>query len=163
MIPPMDTFGLGYTITLDNLSIGREQTINDISRIRIYTIPYQEMIQTKIQNTDKTSLVLAPATLTHPNSALYVVTIPKQVSETTLILNQSYDTGWIAFQNGKLLPNHALINNWANGWTIESTNLQINKSANNTTIIIFFWPQLLEWFGFLLIPLPFVLMMRKPL
>ena len=44
-----------------------------------------------------------------------------------------------------------LVNNWANGWTVK----------NSGTIYIFFWPQLLEWFGFLLIPLPFVFLLIK--
>lgn len=165
IIPPMDTFGLGYTITLDNLSIGREQTINDIAQIRIYTIPYQEMIQTRIQYTDKQPIVLTPSAIVHPNPAYYNITmhIPENnIPNTTLILNQSYDPGWHAYTtNNKLtnlqineLKNHVLVNNWANGWSIDSL-------PKDSTIIIFFLPQLLEWFGFLLIPLPFLLLKRN--
>lgn len=158
IIPTMDAFGLGYTITLDNLSIGREQTINDIAQIRIYTIPYQDMIQTRIQNTDKKSLVLTPTTIVHPNAALYKVTVSEPTLQSTLILNQSYDPGWHAFiiTKEKLfsLNTHVLVNNWANGWMIDSL-------PNDTTIVIFFLPQLLEWIGFLLIPIPFLLMIRK--
>jgi hypothetical protein len=154
IIPTMDTFGLGYTITLDSLSIGREQTINDIARIRLYTLPYQNMIQNNIRYTDKKPLVLAPTTLVHPNPALYLVTVPKQISETTFILNQSYDSGWHAFLFGKKLKQHVLINNWANGWNIDSL-------QSDATIVIVFLPQLLQWFGFLLIPLSFLLMIRK--
>jgi len=29
------------------------------------------------------------------------------------------------------------------------------------TVVIFFWPQLLEWIGFLLIPLPFLFLFLK--
>ncbi len=102
----------------------------------------------------------------------------------TLILSQSYDDGWKAYIKGNFqfsifnfqLPNtvhnwlfetfpflfgtevkeHVLVNNWQNGWILPK------ESINNESpvIVIFFWPQLLEWFGFLLLPIPFLIAKR---
>lgn len=70
-------------------------------------------------------------------------------SAKTLILPQSYSTAWLAFYFNnykiKFLP-HYQINNWANGWDIEN--------INNKNIYIFFWPQLLEFLGFILLLIP---------
>lgn len=78
-----------------------------------------------------------------------------------IALNQGFDNGWKAYEVdsklgeifpflfGNELKDHVLVNNWANGW-------EIPQSNTNKTIVLFFLPQLLQWFGFLLIPLPFV-------
>lgn len=60
-----------------------------------------------------------------------------------LVYPQSFHPGWIAWADGKLLK-HVTVNNWANGWTIPE-NQQIKD------IIIIFWPQYLEFVGFLLL------------
>jgi len=65
-----------------------------------------------------------------------------------LALSQSYDPGWIAWSGGKMLP-HVKVDNWKNGWTIEP--------GDTGTIYIIFWPQVLEFIGFLLLPIPFLL------
>ena len=74
-----------------------------------------------------------------------------------IILFQSYDPGWIAFSNGKLL-NHVLINNWANGWQINNETM---KQSNNEIICIIFWPQYLEFLGFELLIIVFILINYK--
>ncbi len=121
LLPPLVDYGVGYTILL------KSDTVGNISGSHVlYTVSVTEIdwpTEQNVQNTD----------------------------HTVITNNQSFDSGWIAFQNGKLLPNHVLVNNWANGWTVK----------NSGTIYIFFWPQLLEWFGFLLIPLPFVFLLIK--
>ncbi len=108
---------------------------------------------------------------------------------TTLILSQSYNDGWLAFsiqnsefriQNwlnytfpyifGKRLTNHVLVNNWENGWIIDNkTQRQEDYKTDNFTILpsqsltvyIFFWPQVLEFLGFALLPLPFLWLLKK--
>ena len=96
---------------------------------------------------------------------------------------QSYDAGWIAVTPTSSFPffksagNHVLVNNWENGWVLpkevinnppsrkatDGRSTQIsNKEISNgdTTIILFFWPQILEWIGFALLPLPFLYAFR---
>ena len=51
-----------------------------------------------------------------------------------------------------LRKKHVLVNNWENGWTIDP--------GTNGTIYIFFWPQLLEFLGFALLPIPFLVVWK---
>ncbi len=111
-----------------------------------------------------------------------------ELTNQTLVLNQSFHPGWKAwllppdctktsfarpglaklnlikcklttifpFFFGTELKNHILINNWANGWILSS-----NEVTNNEqTAILFFLPQLLEWIGFLLLPIPIIYIWR---
>lgn len=150
VLPPLAPDGMGYTIYLSNDSIGNEPTVNEISQIRIYTMPYNEMVQQKIRNNvTMQQYNNSSFTVSHPNPSLYTVTT---MDTGTLILSQSYDSGWIAWSNGKILP-HVLVNNWSNGWIL--------GPGTNGTIYIFFWPQLLQFLGFILIPVPFVWIARK--
>ncbi|MFH0750062.1 MAG: hypothetical protein V1917_04105, partial [Candidatus Gottesmanbacteria bacterium] len=79
-IPPMNSYGLGYTITFDNLAIGREKSMNDISRIRMIQIPYEQMVTTSINTHPEKSTpsYLSITSLTHPNPSYYKVVINKQ-------------------------------------------------------------------------------------
>ncbi len=78
------------------------------------------------------------------------------INPSTVILDQSFDPGWVAWDGKKFLP-HILVNNWANG------SLLSNQSTDQPTnqLTIFFLPQLLEWIGFALIPLPFIFLLLK--
>jgi len=71
-----------------------------------------------------------------------------------LILYQSFDLGWKAYvvKKGSFLQenmpfyfareveDHFMINNWANGWTIP-------EMEEGEFLLIFFWPQMLEYAG----------------
>lgn len=69
------------------------------------------------------------------------------------ILSQAFDPGWTAWERISTFPylrplsNHVLVNNWENGWTYKG-------DAKN--IVVFFWPQMLQWIGFGLLPIPFL-------
>lgn len=129
IIPPMKQYGLGYTIQFTNTSIGDQPTINEIKRVEVYTFPYFELAELKIQNP----------------------TIVPPEHESVIMHGQSYNEGWKAYdiqsQMSKFLPiffgeelkNHVLINNWANGW-------KMDQDAHELTII--FLPQYLEYIGF---------------
>jgi hypothetical protein len=85
------------------------------------------------------------------------------LNDATLVLSQSFDNGWIALGPTKTFPfikpigNHVLVNNWENGWQLSS------KQTTNTqlTIILFYWPQILEWIGFVILPIPFLVLLVK--
>jgi len=60
------------------------------------------------------------------------------------ILNEAYDPGWVALCGYRVCnANHIKVNNWANGWVFN------NQVSGN--IRVFFWPQLLEYIGFVLL------------
>lgn len=159
ILPPLASDGLGYTVYFANDSIGQNETINSIKTIDFYTIPYQEMTNSKnithdISLSKNTNSIKS---VNHPNSAYYNVILDYSDTEQTLILSQSYNSGWLAFslQTRQFLP-HVLINNWSNGWILDKIYKPASpagRSANDkstnakNTVIIFFWPQLLEWAG----------------
>ncbi len=159
VIPAMDTYGLGYSVNIDNISIGRTPTVNDLKRIRVYPIPYEFLAQMRFTKNEQIPAVTLtkPASVSHPNPAWYAVHIEDAARVgRTLILSQSYDSGWIAFTKTSQFPyikpvgKHIFVNNWANGWILGPTETQ-------QAIYLFFWPQLLEYLGFALLPLALVL------
>lgn len=179
--PPMEQFGLGYTLHFDNISIGRVKTVNDLGRITVNPIPYRFLTGLKIVKENSNSQFITHnsqlVSVDHPNPSFYQIGLSNNLQLTTnnqyLVLSQSYDDGWHAYQITNdwftdswymklLIPffqpeikDHVLVNNWENGWRFEPTtyNLQPFDSAQGkpTTIVIVYLPQYLEYFGFLLL------------
>jgi hypothetical protein len=81
-----------------------------------------------------------------------------------LVLSQGYEKGWIAFRISdfgfRILKKHVKVNSWANGWFI-STN-HSSPATDHQTIIIVFWPQLLEYLGFGILITSLVFILKKP-
>lgn len=98
----------------------------------------------------------------------------EKILTTNLPLNTSKGIDLSTILSITLLFRHILINNWANGWILPKagmTNKQIDTYTNNqmneesrsnevtnhdAIVILFFLPQLLEFLGFLLLPIPFI-------
>ena len=169
ILSPKESDGLGYSIRLVNASISQRTAVNEIGRITINPIPYRFL--TNIRYIDPTAkkgqtIDINNLSISHPNPAYYKVSMVQWVNEAnnlTLILSQSFDPGWTAWEKSPTFPyfkklnDHVLVKNWSNGWTLRS-----NEIANNElTIVIFFLPQLLQWLGFLLLPIPFLLLYKK--
>lgn len=147
--PPMEKDGLGYALHFDEKKFGNDNPKNELGKIEIQPIPFNFLasLVLKKQNTFPLQ-TLTSVKVDHPNPSIYYVDIPVPVGQnSTLVLSQSFDPGWqVWLYPGKFplqrLTDHVLINNWANGWLIGS-----NQSG---TVIIFYWPQILEWGGFIL-------------
>ncbi len=168
IIPPQENFGRAYSLHFDNTSITNEKTINDLGNISLYPIPYNFLTSIRINNSKtmvvNNQLLKQNIYVNHPNEAYYEV---KGITgEKILILSQSYNEGWKAYELthsksqmansiktalpfifGKELKNHVLVNNWENGWIINGENSQL--STLNSQLVIVFLPQYLEYFGFL--------------
>lgn len=178
IIPPMEEFGVGYTVRLSNNSIGK-RTINDIARIRVYPIPLRFLTSLSITNPNlhdrnqRISKNIENSTMSRLNSSQYEIVMKNlyQYDNPMIILSQGFDPGWKAFavscvsENmwcrvrklfpfvfGNELTQHVIVNSWKNGWRLESTthNPQPFDSAQGkpTTIVIVYLPQYLEYFGF---------------
>ncbi len=164
--------GIGYSVKLYNKSLNRFPTTNDVSEFSIWPIPYNWLKNISVTDISR-SIVTAssstePLSVSHPNTSYYKIQILLSTDyqpPTTLLLSQSYHPGWNAyttddswFQNtfpflfAKKVDNHVLVNNWSNGWVFD----QLSIDNSQLTIVLFFTPQLLQWIGFLLLPLPFV-------
>lgn len=163
VLPPMekDEFSSGITILFNNTSLNFLSTTNDIYSIDLYPIPFFDLIsQTKSDTT--ISSQRASYLPTKGSIFYYKVNYQPTASGSILVLPQSFSPDWLAFYfncKGRppclptLLPNHVLINNWANGWQ--------SPASYTGPIYIFFWPQLLEFIGLLLIPLTFFWFTRR--
>lgn len=170
-IPPNTTQGQWF-LELDNYAVGQEIRINDVGPITITPVPYQwlEHISLQRETQNQPDIPSPLLSVEHPYPPLFVVTLRAGYAG-PLTLFQSFDSGWHAYTKkshtipqklfeffpflfGNDIQDHVLINNWANGWTIPTT-------KEDTTIVLFFLPQLFEWIGFLLIPIPFLFIINK--
>ena len=190
--PPMAQDGLGYTLHFDNISIGNEQTINELGKISVNPIPYDFLMGLKLTGEsggvnvfNLEGVIASHMEVNHPNPAVYEVKVKEPIAEnTTLVLSQAFHEGWKAYmfsskfhleeipqggqvQSSKLLgffpfifgeeiKEHVVVNNWGNGWNISS-----KFAGEETTIVLVFWPQYLEYFGFVLLSLSFCLLCGK--
>jgi hypothetical protein len=154
---PRGFYDLGYSLYINNISEGREKVINTLEKINIYQIPYYFLKDLKmvknlnqINTNDKKTVF---TNVSQKNISYYEVKMNQIDNGSILYLSQSYNSGWIAFADGKILP-HVLVNNWANGWKLDG-------QTNNVTII--FWPQYLEFLGFALLAIAFlsILLIKK--
>jgi hypothetical protein len=133
-----------YTITLKTPSYNRYTSINDIGNINLERIENMR----EISNQSTSSAKLLSVKHTHPFSGLYTIPYSNNAENNRdiIMIDQSFNKGWIAISAQNIfpyfhtLPHHILINNWQNGWNIA------NEDAE-AMLIIFFWPQLLEWTG----------------
>ncbi len=157
VLPPLAIDGLGYTVYLTNNSIGNIETINSIGTITFYKLPYQNMVNmysgmmpTSIANNKYVTGISKSI------PSLYSFVLPKNTDtmNTTFILSQAYNPGWVAIDlsQGRLLQ-HVLVNNWENGWTVDTNSEKI--------IVLYFAPQLLEYLGFLFLPISIWFVLRK--
>lgn len=154
-IPPVNpNIQTTYYMETDNYAVGRELRINDLASLSFLPVPYSWMRALSLASpSDYQEINAMPVQTDYENPTFVKVNLPRVQSNATLLtLYQSFDPGWVAIQNGKPLTRHVLVNNWANGWILAGT---------NGTIYIFFWPQLLEFLGFALLPIPFLFLLRK--
>ncbi|OIP57805.1 MAG: hypothetical protein COX79_03745 [Candidatus Levybacteria bacterium CG_4_10_14_0_2_um_filter_36_16] len=180
VLAPMEPNGKGYSLHFENISIGKDLTENIIKRVAVFNLPYdfvtEIQINDKLGSPSKSEQSSIQFSTNHPNESLYNIDIHSAVEpNTTVVLSQSYDVGWKAYtiQNSELriknwlntkLPfffgkqlEHVKINNWENGWVIDSSVNQKSPARNASqrdaggSIIIIYLPQYLEYFGFILL------------
>lgn len=164
IIPPYEKFGRSYSIHLENVSIGDDDSTNVISNLSFYPFFYNFSKLLIVTPSDVQFPPKKPANNTlevsHPNESLYIIHQQNQRSyPSTVVLSQSYDKGWKAYQFKKdklnilnlIFPfffseelQHKQINGWENGW-------RLLPSDTSTAVVIIYLPQYLEYLGFLIL------------
>lgn len=166
ILPNNYDYGLGYTFGFQNKSYDNYPSENVLSEVSIYLFPYRELKDIKFI---KDAYDPSPASYVNDFTAAklnYYTYKVKINSGQTAILNQAYSPGWIAISNGKILD-HVKINNWANGWLLESGTRNVEHEINNKgpsskfQVLIIFWPQYLEFLGFALLIIVFLFILKK--
>lgn len=131
----------GLNLRTDVHGVGSEPSETTLQSFYILPFP-QSWLQKIIASTPqpiKTNTV-SVTTPTHPEPNSYFFTVNASESG-LLVLNQSFDKNWIAFSLSQPLKlfDHHRVNSWANGWFVPT---------GTYDVVVFFWPQLLSWFGF---------------
>lgn len=186
IIGPKYQYGIGYAYTFQNNSYPSVNSSNSIDEVSTYIIPHDVMkylFYTDKKSTLPQPARQLPVEAKKLQYYLYTVKVPEKLpKDSVLALYQAYHEGWKAYriENGKLssearsgsagrvenwmrthfpfwfgkeLTPHVPINNWANGWILNNVTM---KQSSNETIILIFWPQYIEFFGFFLMSLPFI-------
>ncbi len=151
---PMNYYGLGYSLHFNNISIGKDTTVNDLKHVAVYPIPFDFLSGIKLVNTDKNSNqnknIFIFYQSYHPLWKAYEIELKTpfgpssgrgQNSKLKNFLGRAFP-----FLFGKEIKEHVLVNNWTNGWVLENSQL----STLNSQLIVIFLPQYLEYFGLLL-------------
>lgn len=130
-IPPGDNYYSGYGVHYIAKTIGNQFSSTLIKNFSLYPFPYNLISDIELKKNNITN-------------------------NNIITNNESYNPGWIAFANGKILP-HVKVNNWANGWILDDVNSNLGSKINNPkSITIIFWPQYLEFVGFALLVIAFL-------
>lgn len=153
IVPPIYPFDTGIGINLSSLSLSNNPSINQINQIEITPFDWKKISNVHISNPTFTALPNQVASYQF-NQSFYKA-YPTQDNQTQLVLFQSYNPAWIAinFDHYQIkILDHYQVNNWANAWDI--------KGIQNDNIYILFWPQLLEYLGFILLLIPLSLLLK---
>lgn len=153
----------GYKLSFENRSFGRISSQNSISTLNIYTLPLDWISNFSVTSSDnRQSLASTKVTAIERHGNYFYSAKVSGNQQTVLMLSEAYDGGWIAWDtsHGFKLLKHVKLNSWANGWIIEgvagqrgkdatdvTNNQATNQLSNQQTIVILFWPQLLEFLG----------------
>jgi len=175
ILPESYQYGLGYSIVFHNQSYQNLKSKNQIESVEVYLLPYQNLKSLfltsnllylksdRIKNRTFETIGFEAKKIGYFLYQISNFQISPNQFPATLYLSQSYHPGWKAYeikcQNSKLkcqiysffpfifgkeIREHVLVNNWANGWRIEKP----PNPANQSTLIIIFLPQYLEFLGF---------------
>ncbi len=178
-IPPGAPYGLGYTITIVNNSLSNTLSVNEIGNFEMAYIPFEFAKRFQISQNQKKEPVVTSSqvrlNVIHPEVYLYNVTMHNVTKEDVMVLHQGFESGWLAydltqatlpqkiapilFANNLRLVNHVLVNNWANGWKLSemlNSNLNMSNNYQDTepkvrVIEVIFWPQYLQYAGFVVL------------
>lgn len=147
----------GYFFSFQNASYETIPSENRLELLEVYLLPFEYLKQVKLVRKDAAEVGKArfAANLDVEKENYYAYKFYGHEHEgKDLILYQAYDPGWVAYvvKKGSILQenipfyfarkvdDHFMVNNWANGWVVP-------KIGENEYILVFFWPQMLEYAG----------------
>ncbi|OGK25666.1 hypothetical protein A2954_04565 [Candidatus Roizmanbacteria bacterium RIFCSPLOWO2_01_FULL_37_12] len=169
-----------YGTHFKNTSSGSDLTVNQINWMNVGYIPYSWIKTFKLEKNNENTYRSPSLTEIKPdfqNKYQYSVNLQNfplsENQDQYLYLSQSFNSDWLAYRikndpnklkmfirnnlpflYGSRLKEHVLVNNWANGWKLDP------NSNNNSNIVVIFWPQYLQYFGFILLIGSFIWVLR---
>lgn len=145
----------GYGFGFQNISYEGIVSTNLLEELSIYLFPYDYLKNIRFIRKGTPTDITLNEKVPEFNKMSYVSYLVKGgISESeVLVLYQSFDPGWVAFCRwGLCSANHVEVNNWSNGWVFSG-----NVSDN---VKILFWPQYLQYFGYLLFVIPLFVVIK---
>ncbi|MBI2074775.1 MAG: hypothetical protein HYT83_02970 [Candidatus Levybacteria bacterium] len=174
VIPKTQNYFQGYGFHFIVKSVGIETAKSEVEDVSLFPFPAETLKQIRLVSPNFSALknfsAKTAVDFTKLNPSLYVAVMKngtiEQSNNSTIILSQSFDSGWHTYTiaNSKLqivnsintlfpfifgteLKDHVLVNNWANGWSLSNYELK----TKNYKLVIVYLPQYLEYFGFILL------------
>lgn len=163
----------GYTLHFFNQSFGQRSTQNILQSISLTPLPlnFLQQISFSSNSQSPSSLSPLPFSSSHPAEFLYLFS-SNQEKPTTLNLYQTSSPHWLAlpvsssylkqpvykiilflpFQFFKNKPLSHTDTSWYSSW---------NLTEQGQDLIIFYWPQYLQFIGFLLLLLPLLFLLKR--
>lgn len=133
---------LGYTLNVETRSFGKMKSENIINSIEFYAAEVSPGF--KGQNIQERNGLRILSVKKYGTAFYQIQTEGRGLLE----LGQGYQDGWVAIGTNRKPLEHLKVDSWANGWEVSN-----QVPSNNYQVLIFFWPQILEWAGFVLLVL----------
>jgi hypothetical protein len=151
-------FDDGYFFSFQNPSYESQSSENRLNLLEIYLLPFDYLKKLRLVRNDLSQPPVKSdftGAVSAKKENYYTYRYDGILSQgEQLVLYQSFDPGWKMYRIDqsdfwqRTLPyfyagkvnDHFIVDNWANGWTVPET-------KPGETIMILFWPQLLEYAG----------------
>ncbi|KKU89115.1 MAG: hypothetical protein UY18_C0003G0002 [Microgenomates group bacterium GW2011_GWF2_47_9] len=139
-----------YSLNIDTRSFG-DYTENRLEPVEVRYFPLEQIAGAKVGVTKKVENNLQIKDVKKAGTWLYRV---KTDGSGLLKLSQGYEEGWVGVESFDFTQNlrHVKVDGWANGWVVPE---------GEGEIVIFYWPQMLEYLGFGLLIGTFIMVFRK--
>ncbi|MFZ1720902.1 MAG: hypothetical protein WAU07_00160 [Microgenomates group bacterium] len=148
-----------YWASVENRSVAGEDSVNTLLVTESYSLPVSLSYLTSIHVEPTTSVEQKTAAKVSSSQKISPTRYVAQISadsnsSSTLLLSQSHDPGWIAFPGNRFWQPypHTIANGWQNAWVIPASQ---GNSAQTFKVTMVFWPQYLEFAGFVVLPVVF--------
>lgn len=136
-----------YFLSLETRSFGANGSENVVERVLFYPVPLEWLSRVKLveegESLEDVRFVndLEVEKVDKFGTWLYKVRVKQEKGDRgVVVLSQGFDEGWVGLQGLKRLE-HLKVDGWKNGWLVEGEG----------DLYIFYWPQILEYVGFVVI------------
>ncbi len=129
-----------YVLNLEGRSFGQETSEIVLDLVNFYHFPVSWVSRFRLIKSESGIMANDIEVKNHDKLGNYLYSVDIDAKNQGLIsFSQAHDPGWVAWGDGHVLKHHAF-NSWANAWEVP---------GGSYTVYIFYWPQILEYIGFI--------------
>lgn len=148
-----------YTLNIETRSFG-QRAENRMDPVVGMYVPLEKIARARINTAEQLHNNLEVTYVKKTGTWLYGLGVK---GHGLIRLSQGYDEGWVGLHIGDWSwknpfgfaqgLRHVKVDGWANGWIVEGNNERI---TDNLVVIVFYWPQLLQYIGFVVLGITIV-------